>query len=265
MPRPSRTTAPMTLRSTPAPPSRHWRGRPRVRPHVRPVLDHAPAPRPAAVAVVGAGLVGIGLPSPRRRPSRSFQARHPRRDAVVRRHRRARRPAVVSIPTTNEVKVADRSRGPGAPGALVRPRCWSWWVSVQGIPGLPDDDLLNEFFKNMPDGPGGGGNPMSSGRVEAAGSGFVVSSDGGIVTNDHVVDGATKVKVSFDDEARDRRQDRRHRVAYLISVLRDRARAAADGLKFAEKTPRVGDWVLAVGIGSASAARSRPVSFGARP
>ena len=37
---------------------------------------------------------------------------------------------------------------------------------------------------------------------QAAGSGFVISSDGYVVTNNHVIDGATKIKVSFDDRKR---------------------------------------------------------------
>ena len=82
---------------------------------------------------------------------------------------------------------------------------------------------------------------------QAAGSGFVVSSDGYIVTNNHVVDGATKVKVSFDDQEEidakivgtDSRTD--------LALLKIEPKKPLTVLKFAEKTPRVGDWVLAVG------------------
>src|SRR6185436_19714870 len=77
--------------------------------------------------------------------------------------------------------------------------------------------------------------------------GFVVSSDGYIVTNNHVVDGATKVKVSFDDQEEidakivgtDSRTD--------LALLKIEPKKPLTVLKFAEKTPRVGDWVLAVG------------------
>ena len=153
------------------------------------------------------------------------------------------KPAVVSISTTNEVKVADRgsNRGPGAPGA---PGAGPGGRPFEGIPGLPDDHPLNEFFKNMPNGQG---NPMQQRPRQAAGSGFVVSADGYIVTNNHVVDGATKVKVSFDDQEEidakivgtDSRTD--------LALLKIEPKKPLTVLKFAEKTPRVGDWVLAVG------------------
>ncbi len=199
--------------------------------------------RLAAVAVVGVGLVGIGVAEYSAPAVAQLKPGTPSEtlsfaDIVDR-----VKPAVVSISTTNEVKVADRGpkSGPGAgPGG--RP--------FEGIPGLPDDHPLNEFFKNMPGGPGGGGgggNPMQQRPRQAAGSGFVVSADGYIVTNNHVVDGATKVKVSFDDQEEidakivgtDSRTD--------IALLKIEPKKPLTVLKFADKTPRVGEWVLAVG------------------
>jgi serine protease Do len=196
--------------------------------------------RLAAVAVVGAGLVGIGIAEHAGPAVAQFKPGTPAEtlsfaDIVDR-----VKPAVVSISTTNEVKVADRKGGPGGPGGPGgRP--------FEGIPGLPDDHPLNEFFKNMPQGPGGGGNPMQQRPRQAAGSGFVVSSDGYIVTNNHVVDGATKVKVSFDDQEEidakivgtDSRTD--------LALLKIEPKKPLTVLKFASKTPRVGEWVLAVG------------------
>jgi serine protease Do len=199
--------------------------------------------RLAAVAVVGVGLVGIGVAEYSAPAVAQLKPGTPSEtlsfaDIVDR-----VKPAVVSISTTNEVKVADRGpkSGPGAgPGG--RP--------FEGIPGLPDNHPLNEFFKNMPGGPGGGGgggNPMQQRPRQAAGSGFVVSADGYIVTNNHVVDGATKVKVSFDDQEEidakivgtDSRTD--------IALLKIEPKKPLTVLKFADKTPRVGEWVLAVG------------------
>jgi serine protease Do len=140
------------------------------------------------------------------------------------------KPAVVSISTTNEVpRVADNSRrGP--------PR------GFEGFPGLPDDHPLNELFKNLPNGA-----PAQQRPRQAAGSGFVVSPDGYIVTNRHVVDGATKVKVSFDDQEEidavitgtDERTD--------IALLKIEPKKPLTTVKFAGNTARVGDWVLAVG------------------
>jgi serine protease Do len=145
------------------------------------------------------------------------------------------KPAVASIYVTNggQPKIAQLPKGSpkNAPRDL--------------FPGLPDDHPLNEFFKNLPkewrDG------PSPSRPTQAQGSGFVISPDGYLVTNNHVIDGGGKIQVSFDKDAKydaeligtDPRTD--------IALLKIKSSATFPFVKFAEATPRVGDWVIAVG------------------
>ena len=90
--------------------------------------------------------------------------------------------------------------------------------------------------------------PSVSGRmVTSMGSAFFISADGYAVTNNHVVEGSATVTVETDD-----------RKAYTAKVIgtdpaSDLALLKVDGrddfpfVKLADKTPRVGDWVLAIG------------------
>lgn len=109
--------------------------------------------------------------------------------------------------------------------------------------GRQQRDPLQEFFQ-FPQRDGGNQErpmPMSSG------SGVIISADGYIVTNNHVVDGATKVDISLENNKR--------YVAKIIGTdpTTDLAllKIEATGLPFvkfgdSDKT-RIGEWVLAVG------------------
>ena len=56
---------------------------------------------------------------------------------------------------------------------------------------LPDDELFRQFFGREGGGPFG---------IKGLGSGVIVSPDGYILTNNHVVDGVTEVRVMLGDK-----------------------------------------------------------------
>ncbi len=109
---------------------------------------------------------------------------------------------------------------------------------------------LQEFFRrfgmpDLPDMPQG----MPRGRhnvITGQGSGFFISDDGYAVTNNHVVEKAENVQVTTDD-------GKTHTAKVIGTDPRtDLALIKVEGgpfpyVKLAEKTPRIGDWVLAVG------------------
>ncbi|SFY44198.1 serine protease Do [Paracoccus pantotrophus] len=142
-------------------------------------------------------------------------------------------PAVVNITTTSTVSTP-LVRGPQLPE------------------GSPFSDLFREF--GFPSFPPGEGNPFQRGpqqreqRSNALGSGFVISPDGLIVTNNHVIDGADAIEVEFFSGKRlpakvigkDDKTD--------IAVLKVESSDALPFVKFGDSDrARVGDWVLALG------------------
>ncbi len=138
-------------------------------------------------------------------------------------------PAVVSINVTSKVD----------PGSLRRQ-----------IPGLPFDIVP----RGTPDGEdedapsGGKGRPSAKAPTQqSAGSGFFISADGYIVTNNHVVENADVIKVVLKDE----------RELEAVVVGRDEGtdlaviKVKGSGFSFVNfensAKPRVGDWVITVG------------------
>jgi serine protease Do len=117
---------------------------------------------------------------------------------------------------------------------------------TSNMPDLPPG--IDKFFKRFGDGqmPGMPGRPHKQ-FGQAVGSGFFVSADGYIVTNNHVVDHATEVSVTMDDGrvldakivGRDPKTD--------LALLKVKEAGTFAYVGFAKTSPRVGDWVVAMG------------------
>ena len=130
-------------------------------------------------------------------------------------------PAVVNIATTTNIGDLPNSQMPEFP------------------PGSPFEEFFKDFMERGP----------SKRPSQSLGSGFIISSDGLIVTNNHVIDNADEIKILLSDErefnakvvGRDSKTD--------IALLKVDPNGI--DLPFVEfgnsENLRVGDWVLAVG------------------
>ena len=145
--------------------------------------------------------------------------------------------------------------------AKVKPAVISVRVKVDGgaqTDGLSSNEVppgLREFFRRFgmpdtPNGPQGMPQGMPRGRghnvITGQGSGFFISADGYAVTNNHVVEKAESVQVTTDD-------GKIHKAKVIGTDPRtDLALIKVDGgsfpyVKLSDKSPRIGDWVIAVG------------------
>ncbi len=145
-------------------------------------------------------------------------------------------PAVVSVQVSSEVPVQQIQRGPNFQFEF---------------PDLPEDHPLRRFFDQFEDpyGPPSEDRPNRPKQfMQAVGSGFIISQDGYIVTNNHVVENASEVTVLLEDDTElavdivgtDPRTD-----LALLKVQEERNDLPY--VDFATDEARVGDWVVAVG------------------
>lgn len=117
------------------------------------------------------------------------------------------------------------------------------------MPDFPEGTPFREFFKRFFDErsiPGHGhGGPR---QVQGVGSGFIISPDGFVVTNNHVVDGADEVKVVLNDGTRYPAKVRGRDPKTDLAVLKIEADKPLPYVELGDSSKtRVGDWVLAVG------------------
>ncbi len=157
-------------------------------------------------------------------------------------------PSVVNISTESTIKNPhSRMMGPGGQGG-------QGGQDDQGGGGddqeNPFQDFFNRFFGGQP-GQGGGQGSAPDMRERSLGSGVIVDSKGYIVTNNHVVDKADRIRVNLmgDPET----------VTYNatvvgvdaetdLAVIKIDAKKALPAAKLGNsESMQVGDWVLAIG------------------
>ena len=129
-------------------------------------------------------------------------------------------PAVVNISTTQSVKNP----------------------LVPQVPNLPEDDPFYEFFRRFIPNPG----PREF-QSQSLGSGFIISQDGFILTNSHVVESAEEITVKLTDKREFKAKvigaDKRTDIA-LIKIEASNLPAVRVG---DPSRLKVGEWVVAIG------------------
>jgi len=141
-------------------------------------------------------------------------------------------PAVVNISTTKTVKAQEDMQD------------FIQKFHRRGGPSGPMDEFFDQFQRFF--GPQGRPRPR---KQHSLGSGFVISADGYIVTNNHVVEGADEVKVQFRNHetpmpakiiGRDKETD--------LALLKIDGKKDLPYLEFGDSGKmKVGAWVLAIG------------------
>jgi serine protease Do len=131
-------------------------------------------------------------------------------------------------------------------GSVVNITTSTTMAANAGRPTIPEGSPLEDFFEEFRNRPGQQNRPPR--RSSALGSGFVISEDGFIVTNNHVIDGADEIMIEFFSG-----------IELPATVIGTDANTDIALLKVQSDTPlpfvsfgssdtmRVGDWVMAMG------------------
>jgi serine protease Do len=107
---------------------------------------------------------------------------------------------------------------------------------------------LEEFFPSPFFHDPFGGMPQSKRRIPSLGSGFVISQDGYIVTNNHVIEDVDKITVIFHDETELRAEVVGRDPKTDVALLRVETDREIFALPLGDSDPvRPGDWVVAIG------------------
>jgi serine protease Do len=116
-------------------------------------------------------------------------------------------------------------------------------LNPQLPPGSPFEDLFRDFMDREQNGA-----PRRQRRGTALGSGFIISADGYVVTNNHVIENADQIEIEFFDgrlmEATVVGTDPKTDIALLKVKAKDKLKFVRFG---DSNKAKVGDWVLAIG------------------
>ncbi len=173
-------------------------------------------------------------------------------------------PAVNSAPITGPVSATTfREVAKNVTPAVVNIRAEAL-REVEG-PGILSPDDLQEFFGPRPRTPGGGGQgqgqaprrqqqePPREELVQGRGTGFIIDKSGLILTNNHVVEGATRIRVSLYGEDDDQEYSARiigrdELTDSALLELTEKVDHELPVVKFGDSAlMQAGDWVMAIG------------------
>jgi serine protease Do len=141
------------------------------------------------------------------------------------------KPSVVSVYV--DAEIANVTRSPRRGG-----RTEDW----QGHNPFGSNAPFEFFFRQFGNGPA-----LPPTTVRAQGSGFFISADGYVVTNNHVVANARSVEIRTIDGKTLAAKVVGSDANTDLAVLKVAGTASFPFVRFASRPPRVGDWVLAMG------------------
>ena len=179
-----------------------------------------------AAAVALAVVVGSGVaPGPTQVAAATFKAPDSIADLVE-----ALLDSVVFIQTSQTAKAERQTPVTPAPG-------------VKPPDGSPFQDFFDDFFNKQQRAPN-----QPPQRVQSVGSGFVIDAAGIIVTNNHVIDGADDIQITFADGQKLKAELVGRDTKVDVAVLKVKPVKPLKPLKFGDSEKiRVGDWALAIG------------------
>jgi serine protease Do len=117
---------------------------------------------------------------------------------------------------------------------------------LQGLPEFPEGSPMEEFFKEFQKR----GMPLDKTPQKATslGSGFIISEDGLMVTNNHVIEKAEEITITLHDNTQLEATVLGHDPKTDLALLKIKTNKKLPFVKWGDSTKaRVGDWVMAVG------------------
>jgi len=184
-----------------------------------------------SIVLIGAQLQGMTMAAEAALPTRTHAASLQQHPGSFSELIKRVRPAVVSVATTGNGSMPNGMQ--------------QFQFNMPDLPeGSPFGEFFQHFFDNMPQSPEGDQRYETRG----AGSGFIISDDGYIVTNHHVIDDADKIEVIMNDGTRFKAAVKGIDSKTDLALLKIESDETLPYVAFGDSdNADVGDWVVAVG------------------